>query len=295
MNLRGPIQAMVCSTFMGLLLFRETLPIMAVIKALNKFFTASGFFAMLDKAFGNVLTVSTLLGMWSFRCLIPLMTDAVRAGTASKNKLDSMQQFLLMQMLFSKLGDNLLPRSVETALNAENGTMPEFYLIPVISGFDALRKLFAVSGFFAMLDKAYQIAVTALLGMWSFKCLILLMMDLVRTRAASQNKLDSMQQFLLLQMLLSKLSDKLLPLFVKAVCKQNTRLCQMPASFLVLQAFALRHPAVPGKSVGLRAYEVGPLLYFPVNFSADLPCKSFTYATIEHDLPGLCQWLPLAR
>ena len=103
MNLRGPIRAMVCSTFMGLLLVRESLPIMAVFKALNKFFSASGFIAMLDKAFGNVLTVSTLLGMWSFRCLIPLMTDAVRAGTASKNKLDSMQQFLLMQMLFSQL------------------------------------------------------------------------------------------------------------------------------------------------------------------------------------------------
>ena len=121
MNLRGPIRAMVCSPFMGLLLFRETLPIMAIIKALNKFFSASGFFAMLDKAFGNVLTVSMLLGMWSFRCLIPLMTDAVDAGTASKNKLDSMQQFLFMQMLLSKLGGNLLPRSVETALNAENG------------------------------------------------------------------------------------------------------------------------------------------------------------------------------
>ena len=120
---------------MGLQQFTVILPIVGVFDAFNEPFAESGFFAKIDKAFGIIVTVSTLLGMWSFKCLIPLMTDSVRTRTASKSKLDSMEQFLLLQMLFSKLTDKLLPLIVRVDLHAESWTMPNFLFIQVIAGF----------------------------------------------------------------------------------------------------------------------------------------------------------------
>ena len=119
----------------GLQQFTVILPLVGLIDAFNQPYAESGIFANLDKAFGIIVTVSTLFGMWSFKCLLPLMTDSVRTRAASKSKLDAMEQFLLLQMLFSKLTDKVLPLIVKDDLHASGWTMPNALFVQVLVGF----------------------------------------------------------------------------------------------------------------------------------------------------------------
>ena len=53
------------------------------------------------------VTVSTMLGMWAFKSLLPLITDSIDGLNA--RSLGSMEHFLLFQMMAAKLLEKVLP------------------------------------------------------------------------------------------------------------------------------------------------------------------------------------------
>ncbi|CAE7577950.1 unnamed protein product [Symbiodinium sp. KB8] len=119
----------------GLQQFMVILPVVGLIDSFNQSYAESNLFATTVKACGIIVTVSTLFGMWSFKCLLPLMTDSIRTSAASQSKLDAMEQFLLLQMMSSKLMDKLLPLLVKNDLQAEGWTMPNALFLQVLTGF----------------------------------------------------------------------------------------------------------------------------------------------------------------
>jgi len=119
----------------GLQQFTVILPVVGLIDSFNQSYAESKLFATTDKACGIIVTLSTLFGMWSFKCLLPLMTDSIRTSAASQSKLDAMEQFLLLQMMSSKLMDKLLPLLVKNDLQAEGWTMPNALFLQVLTGF----------------------------------------------------------------------------------------------------------------------------------------------------------------
>eukprot|EP00913_Durusdinium_trenchii_P018922 g17780.t1 len=59
------------------------------------------------KLSGIIVTISTMLGMWAFKSLLPLITQSID-GLDSKS-LSSMEHFLLFQMMAAKLLEKILP------------------------------------------------------------------------------------------------------------------------------------------------------------------------------------------
>ena len=111
------------------------LPVVALIDSFNQSYAETGIFAKIDMACGLVVTLSTLFGMWCFKCLLPLMTESIQKRAASKSTLDAMEQFLLLQMLFSKVMDKIMPLILKTDLHANNWTMPNTLFLQVVAGF----------------------------------------------------------------------------------------------------------------------------------------------------------------
>mmetsp|Transcript_6805 Transcript_6805/g.15786 ORF Transcript_6805/g.15786 Transcript_6805/m.15786 type:complete len:402 (-) Transcript_6805:226-1431(-) len=119
----------------GLQQFMVLLPLVGAIDTFNQQYAESGVFASLDKACGVIVAVSTLFGMWSFKCLLPLMTETINSRSASRNSLSAMEHFLLFQMLFSKVVDKALPFIVKNDLQGDGWVMPNEVFVQVVGGF----------------------------------------------------------------------------------------------------------------------------------------------------------------
>lgn len=79
---------------------------------------------------GIVVTVSTMLGMWTFKCLLPLITEGL-----DTRSLGSMEHFLLFQMMAAKLLEKVLPLVVPGDFEANSWVMPHDIFMEVLTGF----------------------------------------------------------------------------------------------------------------------------------------------------------------
>eukprot|EP00439_Symbiodinium_sp_Y106_P079344 s440_g18.t1 len=115
----------------GLQQFMVTLPVVGVIDAYNHPYADSGPFATTDKICGIVVTVSTLFGMWSFKCLLPLMTNSIK----NQANVNAMEHFVLLQMILSRLLEKVLQLAVRDDLESESWVMPNSVFVSIITGF----------------------------------------------------------------------------------------------------------------------------------------------------------------
>lgn len=86
----------------------------------------------------TVMAVSTFLAMWSFKCLLPLMTRSIRAEDIDPERISAMERFVLLQMAAAKLLGMLIPRIVTHNLYSETPggwVMPKHYYVTIITGF----------------------------------------------------------------------------------------------------------------------------------------------------------------
>eukprot|EP00435_Cladocopium_sp_Y103_P037184 s2477_g9.t2 len=86
----------------------------------------------------TVMAVSTFFAMWSFKCLLPLMTRSIRAEDVDPERISAMERFVLLQMAAAKLLGMLIPRIVTHNLYSETPggwVMPKHYYVTIITGF----------------------------------------------------------------------------------------------------------------------------------------------------------------
>mmetsp|Transcript_6804 Transcript_6804/g.15784 ORF Transcript_6804/g.15784 Transcript_6804/m.15784 type:complete len:396 (-) Transcript_6804:90-1277(-) len=119
----------------GLQQFMVLLPLVGVIDAFNQPYVEHGVFASLDKICGTIAAVSTLVGMWSFKCLLPLMTETISTKSMDKSRLGMMEQYVLMQMLFNRLMEKVLPIALKSDLQAKSWVMPNAHFLQIVTGF----------------------------------------------------------------------------------------------------------------------------------------------------------------
>ena len=120
---------------MGLQQFMVILPIVGVFDAFNQPFADSGVFSKLDKVFGIIVAVSTLLGTWSFKCLIPLMTESISSTVVSQASLNAMEQFVVLQMLTCRLLEKVLELIIRDDLKGHSWVMPNPAFVKIVTGF----------------------------------------------------------------------------------------------------------------------------------------------------------------
>jgi len=85
------------------------------------------------KLSGIIVTISTMLGMWAFKSLLPLITQSID-GLDSKS-LSSMEHFLLFQMMAAKLLEKILPFAVPGDFEGTSWIMPHDTFIEILTGF----------------------------------------------------------------------------------------------------------------------------------------------------------------
>lgn len=82
---------------------------------------------------GIVVTLSTMFGMWSFKSLLPLITDSIDG--LKGHSLGSMEHFLLFQMLAAKLLEKALPFLVPGDFDGNSWVMPHDIFMHILTGF----------------------------------------------------------------------------------------------------------------------------------------------------------------
>jgi len=88
----------------------------------------------LPKKFSSiVVTLSTMLGMWAFKCLLPLLTESVEG--LDQRTVGSMEHFLMFQMMAAKLLEKVLPLVVPGNFTGKSWVMPHDVFIVILTGF----------------------------------------------------------------------------------------------------------------------------------------------------------------
>eukprot|EP00434_Breviolum_minutum_P015696 symbB.v1.2.013828.t1/scaffold990.1/size146246/10 len=108
-------------------------------------------FATWKKVCEIIISLSTFIGMWSFKCLLPLMTKSIRAEDMDPERLASMERFVLLQMAAMKLLGFLMPRVVTHNLYSDTPggwVMPMKFYVTIITGFmlTAVQLMLALLG-----------------------------------------------------------------------------------------------------------------------------------------------------
>ena len=119
----------------GLQQFVVILPVVGLIDSFNQPYAQSGIFAKIDKMCGFVATVSTLFGLWCFKCLLPLMTESISSDTLTQANVNAMEHFVVWQMLLTRLLEKVLQKLVRKDFEGESWVMPSYVSVKILTGF----------------------------------------------------------------------------------------------------------------------------------------------------------------
>ncbi|CAJ1354420.1 unnamed protein product [Effrenium voratum] len=87
------------------------------------------------KVLGTIVALSTFFGLWSFKCLLPLIADTIFVEDLDPGRVAAMERFILLQMMAVKLLGMIVPKLVTENLQGPSWEMPNQFYVSILNGF----------------------------------------------------------------------------------------------------------------------------------------------------------------